>query len=92
MINRKKQETTETKKLIEEVASEMVIRDPDSESFGTMLDRLERLHKLQEKKQRPSPDTLAIVVGNLAGILLILNHERLHPIPSKALNFVLKLK
>lgn len=37
-----------------------------------------------------TPDTLLIVGGNLAGILLILNFERLDIVRSKAISFVLK--
>ena len=37
-----------------------------------------------------SPDTILIIVGNLAGILLILKYEKLDIITSKALGFVIK--
>ncbi len=42
------------------------------------------------KKTRISPDTLAVVAGNLLGIMLILNHEKMNVITSKALAFVLR--
>ena len=37
-----------------------------------------------------SPDTLLVVVGNLAGILLILKFEKLDVIATKAIGFVIK--
>ena len=37
-----------------------------------------------------TPDTLLVVGGNLAGILLILNFEKFDLVRSKALSFVLK--
>ena len=37
-----------------------------------------------------SPDTLLVVAGNLAGILLILKFEKLDVIATKAIGFVLK--
>ena len=37
-----------------------------------------------------SPDTLLVVAGNLAGILLILKIEKLDVIATKAIGFVLK--
>lgn len=41
-------------------------------------------------KPRIKPDTWLIVGGNILGILLILNHERLGVVSSKALGFVLR--
>lgn len=39
-----------------------------------------------------SGDTILLGAFNLGGILLILNHEVLHAVPSKALGFVTKLR
>ena len=51
-------------------------------------------YKVYSEMLKPSwkftPDTLLIVGGNLAGILLILNFERLDIVRSKAISFVLK--
>lgn len=41
---------------------------------------------------RPSAETLAIVAGNLAGIAVIVLHERAHVVTSKALAFVMKAR
>lgn len=41
---------------------------------------------------RPSTDTLAIIAGNLVGIVFILGHERANVIASKALGLVMKLR
>ena len=67
------------------------------ESFDDSVDRWEVLNKalkeyntLAEKKWKFSPDTLLVVAGNLVGILLILNFERLDIVRSKAISFVLK--
>lgn len=63
----------------------------NSDNYQTALEALERLYELKGKKKfNVSPDTVAVVVGNLAGIVLILNHERLHVVSSKALGFVLR--
>jgi len=37
-----------------------------------------------------TPDTLLVVTGNLLGIILILHHEKVDIITSKALGFVLR--
>lgn len=79
---------------IDGLFQELSLRQSDSEEYSTMVDQLTKLYKLKEiNAPKPlSPDTLAIVVGNLVGIVLIVGHERMHLITSKALNFVLRLR
>ncbi len=66
----------------------------EEESYATMVDQLTKLYaiKSEEKTDRLSKDTLALVAGNLFGILLIVGHERAHVVVSKALPFVGKFK
>ena len=47
-------------------------------------------HKDLETPDRVSKDTLAIIAGNIAGIVLIIGYERMNVIASKALGFVMK--
>ena len=63
-----------------------------SKEYSLILDRVERLNKirLSDKGNSISPDTLVVVGGNLAGILLILGYERVNIITTKALGFVIK--
>lgn len=79
---------------IKQLQDHMAICDGDSEEYATMLNRLERLHKLREKSARKkvSPDTLLLVGGNLAGILIIVSYEHGRAITSKALSFAGKLR
>lgn len=42
------------------------------------------------RKKRVSPETLAIIGGNIAGIVLILGYEHVHVVTSKALGFVMR--
>ena len=46
--------------------------------------------KANATKKSVSVDTVLVVLGNLAGILLILNFEKLNVLTSKAIPFVLK--
>lgn len=95
MFSRKKtDEQTELDLAIEDLARNMQYKDPDSDEYGTMLNRLERLKKLQanHSQKQISPDTLIIVGGNLVGILIIVMHERANVITSKALSFAGKLR
>jgi len=66
----------------------------DDENYDKMLTRLERLAKLRRNPddRRVSPDTLAMILGNLVGIGMIVGHERAHVVTSKALMFIKQLK
>lgn len=63
-----------------------------SDEYQETLDRLERINTIinEGKRNKISPDTIAMVAGNLLGIALILNYEKAGVITSKALGFVLK--
>lgn len=62
----------------------------DSKEYGDNLDKLSKLQKIrqEEKPPLPSPDTLFKVAANLIGIYMIVRHENLNVITSKALSFV----
>lgn len=65
-----------------------------SEDYSTVLDRVATLHdiKQSEKPDRVSMDTVAVTVANLLGIVLILRHEDVNVITSRAMNLVMKPK
>lgn len=60
------------------------------EHCEVLMEALKEHENLSAKKWNFSPDTLLTVAGNLFGILLILNFEKLDIIRSKALGFVIK--
>ena len=90
--NTKIDKRTNLEKEIDEVLRLMTISDRTSEDYELYLDRLEVLYKLKngDVKNVVSPDTLAIIAGNLLGIGMILTYERFHVITSKAIGFVIK--
>lgn len=45
-----------------------------------------------DRRRKISPDTLALIGANLAGIVVIIGYERMNVITSKALSFVSKLR
>ena len=45
-----------------------------------------------ERRGKISPDTVIMVAGNLAGILLILNFEKVGVVTSKAMGLLIKLR
>jgi hypothetical protein len=80
-----------------EVAVNRAIRslnvyDAGSEEYREALDALVKLHKLKED-ERPKPvskDTMLIVGANLLGILMIISHERVNVVTSKAIGILLR--
>lgn len=65
-------------------------KEVDSKEYADLLDRLGKLHKLRqdEKPDQVSTDTLVAAGAQILGILLILNHEHLNMITSRALPFI----
>ena len=94
MYTRNSDESKGLREAIDELFLEMSYVPCDSEEYAQMMDQLSKLYSLKEfdSKRRLSPDTLAIVLGNLTGIILIVGHERMNVVTSKALNFILKLR
>lgn len=87
-----KKEKTMLEKEIEAILLDMKDMDINSDEYEVALNHLSTLHEIKskEKKWNVSPDTMAVVAANLLGIILILKHEELNVITSKAMNFVIK--
>lgn len=66
----------------------------DGEEYVKRLNVVERLHGLmdKEKPKTLSKETMLSVAANLIGIILILRHENVNVITSKALGFVVRPK
>lgn len=94
MFNKQK-EPSKLDKAIDSIYEEMASVNADSKEYAAMTKQLTKLHKMktQEKSsRRPSPDTIMFVIANLAGIGLIIGHERGHVITSKALGFITRMR
>jgi len=89
---RKETVPTGLEKTIDTLLDRMAVVECDSTEYAQMADQLVKLYKLKEidAPKRISPDTKALIAGNLAGIVLIIGYERANVITSKALGFVLK--
>lgn len=80
---------------IAKAISELENLSATSDEYAKIVNRIIELDSLTNhkvKKTAISKDALVAVAGNLAGILLILNYERVGAVTSKALGFVLKSK
>lgn len=60
--------------------------------YAKTLDLVIELHGLKDKTKSPSvsKDTLAVVAGNLLGILMVIKHENVNVITSRAMNLLIK--
>jgi hypothetical protein len=81
--------------VIEDLVSELKGFDGTDENYRTAADNLKILLEakaLEPKKREIDPNTIAVVAGNIAGIVLILSFERGNVITSKALSLINKPK
>lgn len=63
----------------------------ESEEYQIAMGHLKTLYEIRSKdKISISLDTMAVVAGNLLGLIFVLKHEELNVITSKALGFVIK--
>lgn len=87
-----KDKRTKLEKEIESVLEVLNGLDKSSEEYAKISENLERLYRSlgNEKPARISPDTKAVILANLAGLVLILNYEKAGHITSKALGFVIR--
>jgi hypothetical protein len=79
---------------LEHILALLPITQPDTPEYAKLLTSAERLFAmLDHKRSAPiSRDTLLTVGANLLGILLIIKHEDVNPITSKALGFVIRTR
>ena len=76
--------------VIDDLVNTLVGMNVHDEGYEIVLRQLERVYVLKNRIKKLDPNTVAVVGGNLVGILLILNHEKLNVITTKALGFVIK--
>lgn len=78
--------------LIENVIEEMHRKGVLSDDYPALMTHLERLHeiKVKERQDPVSRDTLAMIAGNLMGILLIVAYEQKHVMTSKGLTQIIR--
>jgi len=79
---------------IDKVLDELREYSVDASEFAAAMDYLDRLTKMKvlTSQDRVSPDTMAMVLGNLFGILVIVAYEQRHVMTSKAMGFILRAK
>lgn len=78
------------------VTESLLLEVPGTDEYEILTEQLASLYEIQnnfmKSKDGFSMDTLLTVGGNLAGILVIVNYERLNVVTSKALQLLLKIR
>jgi hypothetical protein len=71
-----------------------LIPSMDQQEYSSTLKTTERLYEMMEKDKSSSvsKDVALTVVANLLGIFMIIKHEHVNVITSKALGFVFRLR
>jgi hypothetical protein len=79
---------SELERMIRRLNSEV----PLSEDYAKTLALVERLEEMmdKEKSSSVSKDTIVNAAANLVGIFMIIKHEHVNVITSKALSFVIR--
>lgn len=85
---------SETLQLLEEEINrnlaQLKFHEATSEEYQKRMDRLVQLYRMkeEEKSKFGSKDTLAVVFGNLVGIFMIIKHENVNVIVSRAMQLI----
>lgn len=71
---------------------ELKFHEAASEEYQKRMDRLVSLYRMkeEEKSKFGSRDNLAVIFGNLMGIFMIIKHENVNVITSKAMQLLLR--
>lgn len=77
---------------IDDVLDEMAHHSTTTEEYGKLLERLTALHKLKETPQRPSPDVIIQSATYILGVGMVLRHEELNIITTKALGLLPRIR
>jgi hypothetical protein len=77
---------------IDRVASSLRFHEIESKEYRANLMTLDHLYKMKEEDKSDSVlrNNVVVVVGNLLGILMIVKHEHVNVITSRAVSLLLK--
>lgn len=80
------------------IVNQVYLMDADDPKTTIAIENLKTIHQLNEKPDPvsrrliPSGDSIIGAVASIAGILAVLNYEQLHPLASKAVGFISKIR
>jgi len=84
-------ELTGLELVYDQAVRELLFKQVGSEEYEKTLTQVSKIHGLlrEEKSARVSRDTLAVIGANLLGILMIIKHENVNIITSRAMGLIL---
>lgn len=84
---------SEYDKQVRRLLLELETADPGSDGYARLMEQLTKLQKMraEDRPERLSPNTAAIVATNIAGIVMVIRHEQFNLIVTKALGLVMRL-
>lgn len=90
----KREESDKLDKVVDKLMNNLLEYNPEDKEFIDAMNHLDRITQMRAKDRpnRVSRDTMAIVIGNLLGILVIVAYEQKHVMTSKGLGQILKPK
>jgi hypothetical protein len=85
-------ELTGLELVYDQAVRELLFKQVGSEEYEKILEQVSKIHGLlkDEKSARVSRDTVAVIAANLLGILMIIKHENVNVVTSKAMGLLLK--
>lgn len=95
MLRKPKPEDLKLTNAINDVLDRMATVGPDTPEYPKLIVYLARLTEMKQNQKtarRVSPDQIALVLGNFAGIVFIVAYEHGHVLTSKALSLLVKVK
>lgn len=90
----KKKELIGLDLVLDLATTELLEHKPGTDEYNKVLETVERINKVKNSQESDpvNKGDILQVIANLAGIGMILQHERLHVITSKAVSFVRTLR
>jgi hypothetical protein len=88
---------TSLKMAIDKLFEDLSKTDAGTPEYNAISDQIVKLYELREtdakvaSSQRMTPDVKATIAANLAGIAIIVGHERAHVLTSKAITMLKNL-
>lgn len=78
----------------EQAVRELLFKQVGSEEYDKTLEHVSKIHGLlrEEKSAKVSRDTLAVIGANLLGILMIIKHENVNVITSRAMGLLMQAR
>jgi uncharacterized Rossmann fold enzyme len=87
-------ELTGLELVYDEAVRDLLFKQVGSEEYAKTLEHIVKIHGLlrEEKPTRVSRDTLAVIGANLLGILMIIKHENVNVVTSRAMGLLMQAR